>query len=180
MSVILRPRKRQTAGLRPNRKTGLSPRINQSDPQAPRPSEPGLSHGRASVPRSHRLRRPQARRLNAAGFSFAVVGRGELLLLPFKAMLLSECARGRKSGSPPLFAPSFKVQGDIAHNQSSGFRSRPRSKASTRAGLQRSIQNGVSRNQRWRTVHWRRSPGPRRPASPGPASGEFRSLIVSG
>jgi hypothetical protein len=33
----------------------------------------------------------QARRLNTAGFSFAVVGRGELLvLLPFKAMLLSE------------------------------------------------------------------------------------------
>jgi hypothetical protein len=33
--------------------------------------------------------RPQVRRVNAAGFSFAVVGRGELLmLLPFKAMLL--------------------------------------------------------------------------------------------
>jgi hypothetical protein len=43
------------------------------------------------------------------GFSFAVVGRGELLLLPFKAMLLSERARGRKSGRPPPLAPSFKV-----------------------------------------------------------------------
>jgi hypothetical protein len=44
-----------------------------------------------------------------------------LLLLPFKAMLLSERARGRKSGSPPLFAPSFKVQRNTAHNQSSGL-----------------------------------------------------------
>jgi hypothetical protein len=58
---------------------------------------------------------PQARRLSAADFSFGVVGRGESLL-PFKAVLLSECARGRKSGSPALFAPSFDVQGDIAHN----------------------------------------------------------------
>ena len=92
--------------------------------------------------RAHRLTsagkdRPQARRLNAAGFSFAVVGRGELLmlLLPFKAMLLSERARGRKSGSPPLFAPFFKVQRNTAHIQSSGFAAAPRSKASTRAGL---------------------------------------------
>jgi hypothetical protein len=77
----------------------------------------------ALVPRSHRRSRPQARRLNAPGFSFAVVGRGELLmlLLPFKAMLLSERARGRKSGSPPLFAPSFKVQRNTAHNESSGL-----------------------------------------------------------
>jgi len=36
----------------------------------------------------------QARRLNATGFAFAVVGRGELLmLLLFKAMLLLEGAR---------------------------------------------------------------------------------------
>jgi hypothetical protein len=66
--------------------------------------------------------RPQVRRLNAAGFSVAVVGRGELLmLLPFKAMLLLERARGRKSGGPPLLAPSFKVQRDNAHDQSSGL-----------------------------------------------------------
>ena len=66
--------------------------------------------------------RPQVRRLNAVGFAFAVVGRGELmLLLPFKAMLLLERARGRKSGGPPLLAPSFKVQRDNAHNQSSGL-----------------------------------------------------------
>ena len=38
--------------------------------------------------------RRQARRLNATGFAFAVVGRGELLmLLLFKAMLLLERAR---------------------------------------------------------------------------------------
>jgi hypothetical protein len=43
------------------------------------------------------------------------------MLLPFKAMLLLERARGRKSGGPPLLAPSFKVQRNTAHNQSSGF-----------------------------------------------------------
>jgi hypothetical protein len=69
--------------------------------------------------------RRQARRLNATGFAFAVVGRGELLmLLLFKAMLLLERARGRKSGGPPLFAPSFKVQRNTAHNPSSGFHRR--------------------------------------------------------
>jgi hypothetical protein len=43
------------------------------------------------------------------------------MLLPFKAMLLLERAGGRKSGGPPLLAPSFKVQRNTAHNQSSGF-----------------------------------------------------------
>jgi len=52
------------------------------------------------------------------------------MLLPFKAMLLLERARGRKSGGPPLLAPSFKVQRNTAHNQSSGFRW-PVSKAPT-------------------------------------------------
>jgi hypothetical protein len=90
----------------------------------------GRSQRGASVPAlTHRRYRPQARRFSPAGFSFAVVGRGELLLLqllPFKAILLSECERGRKSGSPPLFAPSFKVQGDIAHNSKApGSRSPP-------------------------------------------------------
>jgi hypothetical protein len=67
-----------------------------------------------------------------ASIAFAVVGRDELLmlLLSFKAMLLSERARGRKSRGPPLLAPSFKVQGNIAHNQSSGVSS-PVSKALT-------------------------------------------------
>src|SRR5258705_32870 len=69
--------------------------------------------------------RRQARRPNATGFAFAVVGRGELLmLLLFKAMLLLERAGGRKAGGPPLLAPSFKVQRNTAHNQSSRFRRR--------------------------------------------------------
>jgi hypothetical protein len=55
-----------------------------------------------------------------AGFSFAFAGHGELLmLLPFKAML--PLGHARKSGGPPLFEPSFKVQRENAHNQSSGF-----------------------------------------------------------
>ena len=60
-----------------------------------------------------------------AGLSFAFAGRGELLmlLLPFKAML--PLGHARKSGSPPLFEPSFKVQRENAHNQSSGFTAAP-------------------------------------------------------
>ncbi len=60
-----------------------------------------------------------------AGFSFAFAGRGELLmlLLPFKAML--PLGHARKSGGPPLFEPSFKVQRENAHNQSSGFTAAP-------------------------------------------------------
>jgi hypothetical protein len=74
--------------------------------------------------------RPQVRRANAAGFAFAVVGHGELLMLflPFKAMLLSQRAGGRKSGGPPLLAPSFKVQRNTAHNPSSGLVVAPVSK----------------------------------------------------
>jgi len=73
--------------------------------------------------------RRQARRLNAVDFSFAVVGGSELLmLLPFKAMLLSERAGGRKSGGPPLLAPSFKVQRNAAHNPQLRVSGRPRSK----------------------------------------------------
>jgi hypothetical protein len=60
-----------------------------------------------------------------AGFSFAFAGRGELLmlLLPFKAML--PLGHARKSGGPPLLEPSFKVQRENAHNQSSGFTAAP-------------------------------------------------------
>jgi hypothetical protein len=60
--------------------------------------------------------RPKGR-FNPAGFSFAFAGRGKLLTLPF-AMLLE---RARKSGGPSLLEPSFKVQRNTAHNQSSGF-----------------------------------------------------------
>jgi hypothetical protein len=76
----------------------------------------------------------EARRLNAAGFAFAVVGCGDLmLLLPFKAMLLLKRARGRKSGGPPLFAPSFKVQRNTGHNQSSGSAVAPQVQGPQRA-----------------------------------------------
>ncbi len=72
---------------------------------------------RASVPRSHRGRRPQTRRLNPVGFSFALSGRGDLLALSFRP-LLSRCDRLRpgKSSGPTLFAPSLKVQRDDTHN----------------------------------------------------------------
>jgi hypothetical protein len=43
-------------------------------------------------------------------------------------MLFSERARGQKSRSPPLFAPSLNFQRNIAHNQSSGFAVAPRVK----------------------------------------------------
>jgi len=56
-----------------------------------------------------------------------------MLLLPFKAML--PLGHARKSGGPPLFEPSFKVQRENAHNQSSGFAVAPGSKALTRAVL---------------------------------------------
>src|SRR5260370_4899381 len=45
------------------------------------------------------------------------------MLLPFKAML--PLGHARKSGGPPLFEPSFKVQRESAHNQSSGFTAAP-------------------------------------------------------
>jgi hypothetical protein len=61
-----------------------------------------------------------------SGGCFVVVGHGEFLLLPFKAMLLSERACGLKSGRPPLLAPSFNVQGDIAHDSNApGLQSPP-------------------------------------------------------
>jgi hypothetical protein len=46
-----------------------------------------------------------------------------LMLLPFKAML--PLGQAQKSGGPPLFEPSFKVQRENAHNQSSGFTAAP-------------------------------------------------------
>jgi hypothetical protein len=64
----------------------------------------------------------RARRLSPAGFPFGFGGRAELLTLLFMLALLG---RGfwrlpRKSGGPPLFAPSLKLQGDDTHNNS-GF-----------------------------------------------------------
>jgi hypothetical protein len=48
------------------------------------------------------------------GFSFALAGQGQLLILPLKLLLFP---RGMKheSGGPTLFKPSLKVEGDIAH-----------------------------------------------------------------
>ena len=62
--------------------------------------------------------RPRTHRPNLAGFSLLFAG-GGLLLLPRRiAMLLGN---SRKSRGPPLFALSFKVQRDNAHDQRSGF-----------------------------------------------------------
>jgi hypothetical protein len=66
------------------------------------------------------------------------------MLLPFKAMLLSERARGRKSGSPPLFAPFFKVQRNTAHNQSSGFAVAPRVKGLNARGPLKVQSEGIN------------------------------------
>jgi hypothetical protein len=48
------------------------------------------------------------------GFSFALAGLGQLLMLPFKLSLFGR-GRTNESGGPPLFEPSLKVEGDIDH-----------------------------------------------------------------
>jgi hypothetical protein len=52
-------------------------------------------------------------------FSFALARRDRLLILPVRLMLLArgQRIRSQKSGGPPPFEPSLKVEGDIAHNQ---------------------------------------------------------------
>jgi hypothetical protein len=65
------------------------------------------------------------------GFSFAVVGRGDPLMLLFKAMRFG---RAGKSGRPSPLEPSLEVPRDIAHNQSPGFAVAP-GVISTRAVL---------------------------------------------
>ena len=72
-------------------------------------------------PSAHTRAGPKGQ-LNPAGFSFAFAGCGKLLTLLFPMLL----ERARKSGGPPLFEPSFKVQRDCTHNQSSGFAAAPR------------------------------------------------------
>ena len=74
----------------------------------------------ASVPRSRRRCRPQARRFNP-GFSFGFGGFGKLLLLLRLALRCRWRSRPTKSGGPPPFAPSLKVQGYNAHDRNSGF-----------------------------------------------------------
>ena len=68
--------------------------------------------------RAHTAAGAQVRRLNPAGFSFALAGRGQLLILLFKPMLWS-CGRWnrpKKSGGPPPLEPSFKVKRYSTHN----------------------------------------------------------------
>ena len=60
------------------------------------------------------------RRFTAAGSSLAFAGCGELLTLPFEAMLL-RCGRW-KSGGPALLKPSLKVKRDTAHHGTPGCR----------------------------------------------------------
>jgi hypothetical protein len=114
-----------------------------------------------SVPRSHPRCRPQARRFNPAGFSFGFGGFGKRLLLLL--LLLLRLALGRrwrsrptKSGAPPLLAPSFKVQGDIAHNRNSGFAVLPQCD-DLNAHRVRKVPAG---NQNRPPVRLRRSAGP--------------------
>jgi hypothetical protein len=75
----------------------------------------------ASIPRSHRLCRPQAHRFNPAGFSIGFGGFGKLLLLLKLALGRRWRSRPTKSGGPPLFEPSLKVEGYKAHHRNSGF-----------------------------------------------------------
>ena len=52
--------------------------------------------------------------LQLGGFFFWIWGFGKLLTLPFKFLFFRR-DRPRKSGGPPLFEPSLKVQRDVAH-----------------------------------------------------------------
>jgi hypothetical protein len=92
---------------------------------------------RGSGPRSHRRQRSQARCFNPAGFSFGFGGFGKLLLLLLLSLTLGRRWRSRpdKSGGPPPLEPSFKVNRDYGHNQSSGLAVAPVSKGSTRTVL---------------------------------------------
>jgi hypothetical protein len=102
---------------------------------------------------------------------FVFVGRGDplMLLLPFKAMFFG---RAGKSGRPPPLEPSLKVHRDIAHTQSSGFAVAPPGQRPQRArAFKGPSKNGVSRNQRWRTVRWKGSTGTMKPAAAGLTGG---------
>jgi hypothetical protein len=98
------------------------------------PSWRAISLG-ASVPRSRRRCRPQARRFNP-GFSFGFGGFGKLLLLLRLAFERWQ-RRPAKSGGPPLFEPSLKIQGYTAHIGNSGSRSCPRVTTSTLTASER-------------------------------------------
>jgi hypothetical protein len=75
----------------------------------------------ASVLRSDRWCRPDARRLDLLGFLLALAGL-DLLLLTFRPWLFG---RGwiwaGESGGPPLFAPFLKVEGNTGHLKTPGL-----------------------------------------------------------
>src|SRR6516165_3773222 len=68
----------------------------------------------ASLPRSHRWCRPDAQRPNPVGFSFALAGLGQPLILPFRLLLFGR-RQTDEPGGPPLFEPSLKVERNIGH-----------------------------------------------------------------
>jgi hypothetical protein len=74
------------------------------------------------------------------GFFFFAFGWRGSLFLTFKPLLLRRrrWIRPRKSGGPPLFELSLKVQRDVAHYPPPGSRSCPGTTASTRSALKRS------------------------------------------
>jgi hypothetical protein len=114
------------------------------------------------LPRSAcRDNRRQARRLNRAGFSFGFGGLGKLLLLLRLTLGRRRRSRPIKSGGPPLFEPSFKVQGYAAHNRNSGFAVLPRCYGLNARGA-RKVPAG---NQKRPPVRRRGSTGPCQPAS---------------
>ena len=73
-----------------------------------------------SIPRSACRGGSQARGCGTLRHRFGLAGRGQLLILPFDLTPRRSGRRPGKFGSPPLFAPSLKVQGDSAHDDS-GF-----------------------------------------------------------
>jgi hypothetical protein len=48
------------------------------------------------------------------GFSFALAGLGQPLILPFRLLLFGR-GQADEPGGPPLFEPSLKVERDIGH-----------------------------------------------------------------
>ncbi len=127
----------------------------------------------ASVPRSRRRCRSHARRFNPAGFSFGFGGCGKLLLL---RLALRRRWRNlpRKSGGPPLFALSLKVERNIAHNRAPGSLSCP---GATTLNAHRPLKV----LQRRASMRWRRS-ALREPASQTRTSdfSQARQSTISG
>jgi hypothetical protein len=67
-----------------------------------------------------RKKTPRAAHSGPTGFPFGFGGRAELLILLFAFLRRGFWRLPRKSGGPPLFAPSLNVQGDDTHAHS-GF-----------------------------------------------------------